>query len=444
MDPADKQADLQVHNLISELLIDLHTVDVLWQLALLTISLIAAWWISRVVRARLIVRKSADSSHASVKIGVAGFVRVLFPLTMLILVVVGRFVLRHYEPQVSLLNLAVPLIFSWMLTQLALYAVGHALAPGDPLRYWEKVIAWSIWIGVALYISGALPELERILDGFGFHIGKQRISVLTVLEGLLSLAVSILIALWIGRLIEDRLMGIQGVDINVRVVLSKLVKTLLILIAIFIALPMVGIDITVLSVFGGALGVGIGFGLQKIAANYFSGFLILLDRSVSLGALVTIDGYYGEVRRLNARYMVVKGMDGTEAIIPNETVITSVVINHSYTDPRVRIEIPIQISYQSDVEMALKLLVEAALAQDRALRDPAPAAVLKGFGESGIDLELYAWIADPELGKANIRSDIYRNLWQSFRSHGIEIPYPRREIQVLRRSESGLMPTPSK
>jgi small-conductance mechanosensitive channel len=270
-----------------------------------------------------------------------------------------------------------------------------------------------------------------VLDGFAFHVGKQRISVLNVLQGLLSVAITVVIALWLGRTIEARLLATRSLDLNLRIVLSKLVKTLLVIVAVLVALPAVGIDVTVLSVFGGALGVGLGLGLQKIAANYVSGFVILLDRSISPGALVTIDGRYGEVTKLTGRYVVVKGGDGTEAIIPNETVITSVVINHSYSDRRVRVDVPIQVSYASDVDRALELMLEAASGHARVLRDPAPAALLKSFGDSGVNLELYVWVGDPEAGTGNLRSDLYRTVWKGFNANGIAIPFPQREVRIL-------------
>jgi len=200
---------------------------------------------------------------------------------------------------------------------------------------------------------------------------------------------------------------------------------------VLIALPLVGIDLTVLSVFGGALGVGIGLGLQKIAANYISGFIMLLDRSVSPGALITVDGRFGAVTRLTGRYIVLRSLDGTEAIIPNETVVSSTVINHTYSSQAVRVDIPIQVSYQSDVELALRLMSEAARRHARASKQPPPVALLKQFGESGIDLELYVWIADPEAGTANLRSDLYLDLWRAFREHGIAIPFPQREVRLL-------------
>jgi small-conductance mechanosensitive channel len=201
--------------------------------------------------------------------------------------------------------------------------------------------------------------------------------------------------------------------------------------AVLIALPLVGIDLTVLSVFGGAVGVGIGFGLQKIAANYISGFIILLDRSISPGALITIDNRYGAVTRLTGRYIVLRSLDGTEAIIPNETVVSSTVVNHSYSDNVVRVEIPVQISYQSDIEQALQLMQQAAWHHPRVVKKPEPVALVLAFADSGINLELYAWIADPEGGKGNLRSDIYRELWKLFKANGIEIPFPQREVRIL-------------
>jgi small-conductance mechanosensitive channel len=430
MDPGTNNADTEIHSLITGLFADLQNVDFLWEIGVFAVSLAAAWWVSRALRSRIVVGPSADPD-ARLKIGMGGLNRVIFPLSALLFLVLGRFVLHRFVPAVNLLNVMIPLLFSWMLVRLVVYVLRQAFGASGLLLYWERVIAWTIGIGLALHISGFLPELEALLDGIAFHVGKQRMSMLNILEGLLALAVTVVIAVWAGRVIEGRLMASRGLDPNLQVVLSKLTKTLLVIVAVMVALPAVGIDVTVLSLFGGALGVGIGFGLQKLAANYLSGFAILLDRSVSLGALVTIDGHYGQVTKLTARYIVVKGMDGTEALIPNDTVTTTVVVNHSYSDRRVRVDMSLQVSYQSDVERALALMLEAANAHPRVLRDPASAAVLKGFGDSGIDLALYVWILDPESGKGNLQSEIYLALRKSFNANGIQIPYPQREIRIL-------------
>jgi small-conductance mechanosensitive channel len=421
----------EIHNLIFDLLTDLHNIDVLWQVGVLAMSLAVAWWVARLVHRQLMNIPTTQPS-ATLKIGVGGLNRVIFPLSALVCVLLGRFALHRFQPEVNLLNLAVPLLFSLMLVRVALYVLRRAFKADGSLRYWERAIAWTIWIGLALHITGLLPEAVEVLDNFGFHIGKQRISALTVLQGALSVAITVVIALWAGRTIEARLLDARGLDLNLRIVLSKLMKTLLVVIAVLVALPLVGIDVTVLSVFGGAVGVGLGLGLQKIAANYVSGFVILLDRSISPGALVTIEGRYGEVTKLTARYVVVKGMDGTETIIPNETVITSVVVNHSYSDRSVRVDVPIQVSYASDVDRALELMLEAAGGHARVLRNPAPAALLKGFADSGIGLELYVWVGDPETGTGNLRSDLYRAIWKGFNANDIAIPFPQREIRILR------------
>ena len=255
--------------------------------------------------------------------------------------------------------------------------------------------------------------------------------MLVVVQAVFLVGLTLLIGLWLGRFIELRLMGATSLDINLRVMFSKLTQALLVLAALLIALPAVGVDLTVISVFGGMLGVGIGFGLQKIASNYVSGFIILMDRSVGIGDLITVDNFTGQLTKMTARYVVVRSLSGTEALIPNETIITSTVINHSYTDRRVRVPLPLQVGYQTDLDQARKVMVEAAQRQARVLRDPAPGVVIKRFADSGIDLELGVWIEDPQEGSGGLVSDIYFDIWRAFKQHGIEIPYPQREVRML-------------
>lgn len=435
---SDVNGRTEVHNLVTDLIADLQDLTILWQIGVLALSLLAAWQISRILRGRLIARAPhATDPDATVRISVGGFNRLVFPLSALALVYVGRWILHRFYP-VHLLNIAIALLFALALVRIVVYLLRQAFSPSGPLRRWERVIVWTVWIGLALHISGLLPELGTLLEDVGFQVGKQRISLLTILQAAVSVGGTVLLALWAARLIEGSLMRAHGLDPNLRAVFSKLAKTLLVVLAVLIALPLVGIDLTVLSVFGGALGVGIGLGLQKIAANYLSGFILLLDRSISLGALVTIDNHYGEVTRLTARYIVVKGLDGTEAIIPNESVVSSTVINHSYSDRRVRVDVPVQVSYQSNVELALRLMLEAADRHARVVQDPKPAAVLKDFADSGINLELYVWIVDPEKGKGNLRSELNLDIWKVFQANRIDIPFPQREVRIL----SGSTPQP--
>lgn len=414
-------------NLIADLVIDLQHVQMLWQLGVALFCLAVAWQLQRLYRRRAIRRADTDGT---LSIGVGSVQRLIFPVSALILVLVGRSILHRWQP-VNLLNIVVPLLFSLALIRIVFYMLRHTFAPGGRLRTWERYTAWTVWLGVALYITGLWPEIVGMLDNYDFRFGKQRISLLLILQGALSVLVTLLLALWLGRSIETRLMRATSLDINLRVMFSKLTQALLILAAVMLVLPAVGIDLTVLSVFGGMLGVGIGFGLQKIASNYISGFIILMDRSVSIGDLITVDQHTGQLTKMTARYVVVRSLTGQEAIIPNDTIITSTVINHSYTDPRVRVAVAVQISYRSDLDIAMKIMVDAAQRHPRVLKHPAPGALILQFADSGIDLELGVWIEDPAEGTSGLRSDLYQEIWREFKKHNIEIPYPQREVRLL-------------
>jgi len=418
------QNSQQIRNLLLDVFNDLQQTDIRWQLGILVSSLVLAWLFMRLVRARVPVQEGAW------KLGMGGINRLTFPLAALLLVLIGKAVLQQWQ-SVSLLNVAVPLLLSLALIRLAVYALRYIFAPSGWLHTSERFIAIMIWSGLALYLTGFLPEILQALDDFSFHVGKQRISLLLILSGLLSVAVTMLIALWISSTMETRLMRADHLNISLRVVLAKFIRAALVLIGILVALPLAGIDITVLSVFGGALGVGIGFGLQKIASNYVSGFIILLDHSISIGDLVTVDNRYGTVTNITSRYAVIKGMDGTEAIIPNDTLITSTVLNHSYTNHELRVGIPLQVSYDSPLEKAMDIMQEVASKHPRVMQEPPPKVFLKNFGESGIDLELNAWINDPEEGQLNLRSEINLEIWRRFQQEGIEIPYPQRVVRLV-------------
>lgn len=414
-------------NLVSDFITNLQHVYLLWQLGLLAICFAGAWQMMRLYQRRVIRKASVDGT---LSLSVGSGQRLIFPLSALLLVLAGRAVLGQWQP-VNLLNIIVPLLFSFALIRITFYMLRHTFAPGGQLRVWERFIAWTVWAGLAIYITGLWPEVAGFLDSLDITIGKQRITLLLVLQGALSVLVTLLLALWLGRFLETRLMSADNLDISLRVMFSKLVQALLILAAIVIVLPAVGIDLTVLSVFGGMLGVGIGFGLQKIASNYISGFIILVDRSVSIGDLVTIDQHTGQLTKMTARYVVVRSLSGLEAIIPNETIVASTVVNHSYTDPKVRVKLPVQISYHSDLDVAMNIMVDAAKKHKRVIRDPEPKALILQFGESGIDLELGVWIEDPQEGWWGLRSDIYLEIWHEFKRHHIEIPYPQREVRIL-------------
>jgi small-conductance mechanosensitive channel len=299
------------------------------------------------------------------------------------------------------------------------------------LNAWERAIAYTVWVIAALYLTGLLPEITGALDDVSFPISSKKITLLSVIQALLSLLLTLLVTLALSIVIENRVMKSQSLDTSMRVFAGKLIRALAFVMAILIALPLMGIDITVLSVFGGALGVGLGLGLQKIASNYVSGFVILLDRSIRPGDLVTIADRHGVVSDIKARYTVVRGLDGTEAIIPNDNIISNVVLNHSYTDRKVAIKTSVSISYQSDTESAMALLLGVGIAQARVLTTPEPSVWIKNLGDNGIELELTTWIHDAEQGQSPLRSSILVDVLRAFREGGIDIPYPQRELRIV-------------
>jgi len=418
----------ELNNLLIELWADLHDVNVLWQIGVLALCIAGGLLAQRYFEGSALAKSGAPGDDA-LNLRIGSFLRLAFPLAALVLVLAGRAILQLWLP-IGLLNIAVPLLFAAALVRITIYMLRHVFSSSEWVRQSERYLAWAAWIGFALYIGGLWPVLHEVLHDIGFDLGKQRISLLVILRALLSIGIVLLLALWLGRLIEARMMGATTLNVSLRVMITKLAQALLLLLAILITLPAVGIDPTVLSVFGGMLGVGIGFGLQKIASNYISGFIILMDRSVSIGDLVTVDKYTGQLTKMTARYVVVRANEGTETIIPNETMITSPVMNHSYTDKLVRVGVPVQVGYQSDLEVVSRVLVDCAKRHKRVLAEPPPKMLIREFADNGINVELGVWIEDPQDGMSNLRSDLYFDIWREFRQHGIEIPYPQREVHL--------------
>ena len=405
--------------------LELHDAQVMWQATALVLCLALAAAFSWFVRRHLTAREQGGARR-----GIAGLLqRLAFPLIALLLALVARWALTGYH-SISLLKVAVPLLTALALIRTFAYMLRLILPAGGMLSASERTIGWLVWLGFALHVLGFAPAIVAFFDDISFHIGKQKFSLLNVGEAALWIVVTLLVTLWVSRLAEERLMAAERMEMTLRVMLAKLLRLLLVLLALLLVLPAVGIDLTALSVFGGALGVGIGFGLQKIASNYISGFIILLDHSVKIGDVVTIEKHSGQLNNMTARYVVVRGGDGTEAIIPNETVITSTVINHSYSDTRVCVTLPVQIAYDSDLDAATRILLEAARAHARALPAPEPRVTITAFAENGINLELGVWIRDPELGGGALRSDLYYAIWREFKARGIEIPYPQRDVRL--------------
>jgi small-conductance mechanosensitive channel len=406
-------------------LLDLESEAVLWQAMVILLGLFLAWIINGLVR-RNIMSKAPEAW--TIEIG--GFSRVLFPLVALALISSGKQLLHHWQ-HTGLISLAVTLLIAMAIIRLAVYTLRYIFSPSGWLHTAESTIVATVWLLVALHFSGLLPELLDTLENIGFPIGKHRISLLLIVQALLTVILSLVAVMWVSRLAENKVMHADRINMNLRVVLTKLIRISLIIIGVLAALSAVGFDITLLSVFGGALGVGLGFGLQKIASNYVSGFIILLDESLHLGDVITVDNHYGVVHQLRARYLVLRKLDGTEVVIPNETLIASTVINHSFSDRKTRIMVPVQVGYESPLEQAMELMLETARKQPRILADPVPEVLVHGFGENGIDLQLSIWINDPEEGSSGLQSQLYIEMRRSFRQHGISIPYPQREVRIV-------------
>jgi len=420
----------------TELLEDLSSAAILWQLAVIAASLASAWLISGLLRAYVM-----QHAQESWKIGIGGFNRVLFPLSSLSFVYIGSFILHHWQ-HVSLLTLTIKLMWAMAAIRLCVYALRYIFNPVGWVRAMEHIISRTIWVVLALHLTGFWPDLLGFLEDLSFKVGKTQLNLLLIIQAVLTVLLTLFVSLSLSRMLENRLMRADKVDMNVRVVLAKLIRIALSLVAILMGLSAVGFDITLLSVFGGALGVGLGFGLQKIASNYVSGFIILLDDSMHIGDVVTIDGHYGIVSELRFRYMVLRKLDGTEVVIPHETLMTNAVINHSYTSRNSKVNMPVQVSYESDLELAMAIAKGAANAHARVLEDPPVDVQIKGFGESGIDLNLAFWIPDPEEGSAGLQSQIYLEIWRQFKQKGIVIPYPQREIRLLSEKSEKLQDRP--
>ena len=323
------------------------------------------------------------------------------------------------------------LLASLAVIRAVFYVLRVSLVGTAWLASFERVFALLVWAIVALHIIGLLPDLIAVIDSVGLNVGKHRLSLWDLLQGVVAVLVTVLAALWLSSAIEARLDRAAGLDDNLRQVFARLSKSLLIVLAVLIVLPMVGIDLTMLSVFGGALGVGLGLGLQKIASNYVSGFIILLDHSIRIGNTIAVGNDRGVVTSITTRYTVLKNGTGLESLVPNELLVGAVVQNESYSDSLMRVALPVQVAYDSDLERAMAILVAAAQAQPRVLADPAPAVLVKDFAESGINLELGIWIADSGNGTGPLRSDINLAIWRGFKQAGISIPFPQREIRII-------------
>jgi small-conductance mechanosensitive channel len=404
----------------------------LFQLATVAVAILVAWWFGTQVR------NTERGKLALVQTGFQARVTEALMITsphLAALVLIAAFggALHALKVESRLVDLAITLSGLLLLIRLMVYVVRVSL--GNRTKGWGNIITWSIWGVLALHVLGWFDPVVSAFDSVGINAGKERITLWSVIKILFTVGAFILVAVWIARWLERRLMSMQGLALSMRIGISKFSQAFLIGLSILLGLNAAGLDLTTLNIFTGAIGIGLGFGLQAITANFVSGFVLLMDRSIKPGDVISFTGTtgtstegFGWVQELRGRYVVVRDRDGVETLVPNQNLITNPVINWSYTDPRVRLKLPVRVSYRCDPEQALAVLLMAVDDQPRILRDPKPVSRMMGFNDYGFDLELRFWIADPQEGVNNVRSDVNRAIWRLFKQHDITIPIAQREV----------------
>ncbi len=392
----------------------------------LAACILVAWGASFLLRRVL----GMQEDRSSVLFGRSVVDGVLFPALLLALGYVARAALLKFVP-LAVFKVAIPVLVSLVVIRVGVKVLRVALASAPWVRALEHSISWVAWLGMVLWVSGLLPVVLNELDAITWTMGSSTISLRTMIEGALTASAVLILALWVSSAIEARLLRqAVGSDLSLRKAVSNATRALLMFLGLIVALSAVGIDLTALSVLGGAIGVGIGFGLQKLASNYVSGFVILAERSMRIGDNVKVDGFQGRITDINARYTVIRSLGGSESIVPNETLITTRVENLSLADRDVWLSTVVSVAYDSDVDLVIRLLEAAALEQPRVLRNPGPGVALSAFGADGLEFTLGYWIADPENGQLGLRSEINLCVLRSLRANGIEIPFPQRVVHM--------------
>lgn len=415
----------------SDLSDDLYDPKVLWQVATVFFCFGLAWLLSRLIKLHFPDKKSVSEAQP---LDTNSFYRVLWPALALVFLLAAKAILGRWQ-HTKLLSLLFPIIVALALIRFGFYVVRRTFVRkgkiGNFLAFFEKLFASLVLFGAVLHFTGLWEELFSALDDTLMPLGRNKVSLLAILQVIASVILTLIVAMWASAALEARLMTLPSMHSSLKVVLSRLGRAVLILIAILISLTIVGIDLTVLSVFGGAFGVGLGFGLQKITSSYVSGFIILFDRSMAIGDMISVDKFSGTITQINTRYTVVKGLDGGESVIPNEMLVSSPVQNYSLTDRSVVMTTDLTVAYKTDLETLLPLLEEAAASVDRVSKQDLPSAYLMKFGADGLELRVGFWVADPENGRSNVLSEVNLSLWKTLQAHSIELPFAHRVVTMI-------------
>ncbi len=416
---------------LSDLLNEVTRVGLLKELGVLGACIALAWLITWQLRRMLDI-------DGTVLFGRRDVDGVLFPVLALLFALLAREGLRSVL-RPALFKLAIPILVSLAVIRLTARVLRAALPESRWVVAVERTVSWVAWIAVVLWITGVLPPILEQLEGVTWKMGGASVSLRNMIEGALSAGVVMVLTLWLSSVLESRLLRGAGGDLSMRKMVANVLRIVLLVVGLLIALSSVGIDLTALSVLGGAIGVGVGLGMQRIAANYVSGFVILAERSLRIGDMVKVDTFEGRITDIRTRYTVIQALNGREALVPNELLITQRVENATLADRAVLITSPLQVAYGTDLPAVLPMLVQVIAGVDRVLKQPGPNVLLDGFGADGLNLMLHFWIGDPENGQGSVRSAVNLSVLRALDEAGVEIPFPQR---VLRHVAAEATPQP--
>jgi small-conductance mechanosensitive channel len=364
---------------------------------------------------------------------------VIAPSFMAVVLILGlRVLFGYFRLRVEVLDAAMDLATVLLLVRVGVHALSVSLGPNSWVRSWELRLTFAIWATISFQVLGWFAGIERTLDSIDLIPGKSQFSLWSLLKGFVVIAGFLIVTSLIARTIERRVMKLEGIAISTRIGISKFSTFALLTVGVLLGVNASGVDLTALTVLTGAIGIGLGFGLQTIASNFVSGFVLLMDKSIKPGDVISFTGTtgtssenFGWVQELRGRYIVIRDRDGVETLVPNQHFINNQVVNWSYSDQRVRIRLPVMISFQDDPEQALQVLIDAAANHPRILKDPGPVSRLMSFENYGMRVEVRFWIRDPMNGVNNVRSDVNREIWRLFKKHGITIPVQQHDVRVM-------------
>jgi len=396
-----------------------------WQLAVLATGVLLSVWVGHHLKRRLQRAVGPPAEDGLKRVAMRTGALVSVPLLLWLWLLAGSSVLRHWQKiRPDLLHYFILAAGAFTLVRMGVFVLRHSFSPGSRLKAWEGALTLTIWTLLALHIFDWLPLVSQVLDEYALDVGSMRVSVLTAASFLLSIALLLIVYLWVVKALDLRIKRTQALDPSMKAAVIKLTKFVLLAAVIITALVTSGIDLTTLTVLGGALAVGVGLGLQKTVSNYVSGFVLIFEDSIRPGDVITVGATFGVVQELNSRHVVVRTGDGLDVLIPNEELVMNRITSWSYGDRNVRVPIVVRIDNDSNPEPALKLLEQIGKSESRVLANPAPQALVTGFSDNGIELELGVWVGDPEKGLAELRSRVYRKIWREFKIAGVTLAAP--------------------